>query len=110
MVMPDRTIRQFNFVMEAKSVITFPSSGHKLKEPGFCEISGLAWSGPARSRASRCRPMMVDLARGGSARTDHDEMPDAVSAALALGRRRSGAREPGGPTIPAMFSRAAKPC
>ena len=48
MVMPDHTIRQFNFVMEAKSVITFPSSGHKLKEPGFCEISGLAWSGAGK--------------------------------------------------------------
>src|SRR5271154_766080 len=30
MVMPDHTIRQFNFVMEAKSIITFPSSGHRL--------------------------------------------------------------------------------
>src|ERR1700677_772044 len=48
MVMPDHTIRQFTFVMEAKAVITFPSSGHKLKEPGFCEISGLAWSGAGK--------------------------------------------------------------
>jgi sulfane dehydrogenase subunit SoxC len=45
MVMPDHTIRQFNFVMEAKSVITFPSSGHRLATPGFYEISGIAWSG-----------------------------------------------------------------
>ena len=45
MVMPDRTIRQFNFIMEAKSVITYPSGGHRLKQTGFCEISGLAWSG-----------------------------------------------------------------
>ena len=36
---------QFNFVMEAKSVITSPSGGHKLEAPGFYEISGLAWSG-----------------------------------------------------------------
>src|ERR1700733_11363514 len=48
MVMPDRTIRQFNFVMEAKSVITYPSGGHRLKQPGFCEISGLAWSGAGK--------------------------------------------------------------
>ena len=48
MVMPDHTIRQFNFVMEAKSVITFPSSGHRLAAPGFCEISGLAWSGAGK--------------------------------------------------------------
>jgi sulfane dehydrogenase subunit SoxC len=48
MVMPDHTIRQFNFVMEAKSVITYPSGGHRLKQAGFCEISGLAWSGSGK--------------------------------------------------------------
>jgi sulfane dehydrogenase subunit SoxC len=44
-LMPDGTARQFTFVMEAKSVITFPSGGQQLRERGFCEISGLAWSG-----------------------------------------------------------------
>ena len=29
MLMPDGVARQFNFVMEAKSVITFPSGGHR---------------------------------------------------------------------------------
>ncbi len=43
--MPDGTVRQFNFVMEAKSVITSPSGGRKLPGHGFYEISGLAWSG-----------------------------------------------------------------
>ena len=43
-LMPDGTARLFTFVMEAKSLITYPSGGHKLK-PGFCEITGLAWSG-----------------------------------------------------------------
>ena len=28
-----------------KSVITYPSGGHKLDRPGYYEISGLAWSG-----------------------------------------------------------------
>lgn len=37
--------RQFTFVMEAKSVITFPSGEMKLPGPGFYEITGLAWSG-----------------------------------------------------------------
>jgi len=37
--------RQFSFVMEAKSVITFPSGEMKLPGPGFYEISGIAWSG-----------------------------------------------------------------
>jgi sulfane dehydrogenase subunit SoxC len=47
-LMPDGTARQFTFVMEAKSVITFPSGGQQLQGPGFCEISGLAWSGRGR--------------------------------------------------------------
>jgi sulfane dehydrogenase subunit SoxC len=44
-IMPDGTARQFNFVMEAKSVITTPSGGRRLAAPGFYEISGVAWSG-----------------------------------------------------------------
>ena len=44
-IMPDGTARQFNFVMEAKSVITMPSGGRRLPAPGFHEISGVAWSG-----------------------------------------------------------------
>jgi sulfane dehydrogenase subunit SoxC len=36
---------QFAFPMEVKSVITRPSPGIALKQPGFYEISGLAWSG-----------------------------------------------------------------
>lgn len=40
--------RQFNFVMQAKSVITFPSGGMKLEAPGTYAISGLGWSGSGR--------------------------------------------------------------
>ncbi|HLK70219.1 MAG TPA: sulfite dehydrogenase [Bryobacteraceae bacterium] len=47
-LMPDGTARIFTFVMEAKSLITFPSGGQKLKGPGFYEVSGLAWSGRGR--------------------------------------------------------------
>lgn len=43
--MPDGTARQFTFEMEAKSVITRPSGGHRLAGRGFHEITGLAWSG-----------------------------------------------------------------
>lgn len=50
-IMPDGTVRQFNFVMEAKSVITSPSGKQRIAEPGFHEISGLAWSG--RGKVSR---------------------------------------------------------
>ena len=44
-LMPDGTARQFTFEMEAKSVITAPSGGQRLEQPGFIEIRGLAWSG-----------------------------------------------------------------
>lgn len=44
-LMPDGTALQFSFLMEAKSVITYPSGEMLLKRPGFHEVSGLAWSG-----------------------------------------------------------------
>jgi sulfane dehydrogenase subunit SoxC len=47
-LMPDGSARQFTFVMDVKSVITSPSAGQMLTEPGFIEISGLAWSGHGR--------------------------------------------------------------
>jgi sulfane dehydrogenase subunit SoxC len=47
-LLPDGTARQFVFVMQTKSVITRPSGGQSLEEPGFREISGLAWSGAGR--------------------------------------------------------------
>src|SRR6266851_4079955 len=47
-LLADGTARQFTFEMDAKSLITFPSGGHKLAGPGFYEITGLAWSGRGR--------------------------------------------------------------
>lgn len=49
-LLPDGSAISFNFVMEVKSVVTFPSGGQKLKQPGIYEISGLAWSGRGRIR------------------------------------------------------------
>ena len=46
-LMPDGKAYQFTLVMEAKSVITYPS-GRQQIHPGFHEISGLAWSGRGR--------------------------------------------------------------
>ncbi|GJD75150.1 sulfite dehydrogenase [Methylobacterium goesingense] len=60
-LMPDGTARQFTFVMEAKSVITTPSGGERLGEPGFREIRGLAWTG--RGRIAR-----VEVSTDGGAR------------------------------------------
>jgi len=47
-LMPDGKARQFTFVMEAKSVITYPSGGQKLSGAGLYELTGLAWSGRGR--------------------------------------------------------------
>jgi sulfane dehydrogenase subunit SoxC len=76
-LMPDGTVRQFTFVMEAKSVITRPSGGHILKAHGFHEISGLAWSG--RGRIAR-----VDVSTDGGrnwqrARLDEPILPKALT-------------------------------
>jgi sulfane dehydrogenase subunit SoxC len=44
-LMADGTARYLNAVLEAKSVITFPSAGQRLRRRGLHEITGLAWSG-----------------------------------------------------------------
>jgi sulfane dehydrogenase subunit SoxC len=49
-LMPDGTARIFTFMMEAKSLITYPSGGHKLSGAGFYEVTGLAWSGRGKIR------------------------------------------------------------
>ena len=46
----DGKARQFTFELGVKSIITFPSFGHKLDRHGLHEISGLAWSGAGRIR------------------------------------------------------------
>lgn len=43
----DGTIRQFSFVMDARSIITDPAYPRVI-EPGWHEIRGLAWSGRGR--------------------------------------------------------------
>jgi sulfane dehydrogenase subunit SoxC len=47
-LMPDGRTRIFTYVMEAKSVITFPSGGQTLPARGLYELTGLAWSGRGR--------------------------------------------------------------
>ncbi|KJK21863.1 molybdopterin-binding protein [Burkholderiaceae bacterium 16] len=48
--LPDGSARQFTFLMDVKSVITFPAPDHVLRDRGFHEIAGLAWSGHGRIR------------------------------------------------------------
>jgi sulfane dehydrogenase subunit SoxC len=47
-LMADGTSLMFTYPMAVKSVITSPSPGLDLNEPGVYEISGLAWSGGGR--------------------------------------------------------------
>lgn len=44
-LLPDGRALQFTFAMGVKSVITRPSAGLTMQEPGYYELSGLAWSG-----------------------------------------------------------------
>ena len=44
-LMDDGTARQFTFVQETNSCITYPSAGQQMSHKGFHEITGLAWSG-----------------------------------------------------------------
>jgi sulfane dehydrogenase subunit SoxC len=44
----DGLARQFTFGLGVKSVITFPSYGHKLERQGLYEITGIAWTGAGR--------------------------------------------------------------
>jgi sulfane dehydrogenase subunit SoxC len=94
--MPDGTARIFTFVMEAKSLITFPSGGHQLKSPGFYEITGLAWSG--RGRIER-----VEVSTDGGA-TWSDAALQEPRLSLAFTRFRLPWRWPGGEAV--LSSRA----
>jgi sulfane dehydrogenase subunit SoxC len=49
-LLPSGKARQFTFLMDAKSLITQPSPGYKLRGPGLYQISGLAWSGRGKIR------------------------------------------------------------
>ena len=70
-LMPNGEARQFTFVMDAKSVITRPSGGQRLDGPGFCQISGLAWSGRGRVRA-------VEVSTDGGASWTEAQLQDPV--------------------------------
>ncbi len=47
-LLPSGKAWQFYYPQEVKSFISSPSPGMALKDPGFYEISGLAWSGNGR--------------------------------------------------------------
>jgi sulfane dehydrogenase subunit SoxC len=43
----DGTVRQFSFVIDARSIITYPTFPARVR-PGWIEITGIAWSGRGR--------------------------------------------------------------
>src|SRR5712664_3655839 len=87
------TARQFTFVMEAKSVITFPSGGHQLKKRGPYRISGLAWTRTDQARGcfDGWRKELEGSAPGG---TDSHQGAGAVQVGMELGRWARGVAEP----------------
>lgn len=90
-LMPDGTARELSFEMEAKSVITFPSGDQVLKQPGFYEISGLAWSGYGRIRR-------VDVSTDGGRNWQTTELQEPVLP-YALVRFRLPWKWDGSPTV-----------
>lgn len=69
--LPDCTARMFSFVMDAKSIITFPAYPVTLPGRGFWEITGLAWSG--RGRITR-----VDVSTDGGRHWDRAALQEPV--------------------------------
>ena len=92
-LMPGGKARRFMFVMDAKSVITFPSGGQRLPSPGFYEITGLAWSGRGRvRRVDVSTDGRQNVARGDPAGAGPPLGPHAVQIPVAVGR--AGGRAP----------------
>ncbi len=70
-LMPDGRSRRFTWVMETNSVITSPCPENPLKQPGFLEIRGLAWSGRGRIKA-------VDVSLDGGVNWHRTELGELV--------------------------------
>ncbi len=92
----DGTAKLFTYPMGVKSLITSPSPGLNLGDPGTYQISGIAWSG-----AGRIRRVQVS-ADGG--RTWADAALDEHVLPKNLTRFRSAWRWDGGPAV--IMSRA----
>jgi sulfane dehydrogenase subunit SoxC len=67
----DGTARQFSFVMDAKSIITFPAYPVTLPGAGWWDITGIAWSG--RGRITR-----VDISTDGGTHWTQAELQGPV--------------------------------
>jgi sulfane dehydrogenase subunit SoxC len=65
--------RQFSFVMDAKSIITYPAYPTVLGDHGWWEIRGIAWSG-------RGRIAMVEVSTDGGTTWSKAELEDPILA------------------------------
>ena len=70
-LMPDGTSRGFTWLIDAKSVITFPCPEKPLSGPGLYEIRGLAWSGNGKVR-------QVDVSADGGVNWQRAQLHDPV--------------------------------
>ncbi len=70
-LMPDGRSRRFTWVMETNSVITSPCPENPLKQLGFLEIRGLAWSGRGKIKA-------VDISFDGGVNWERTELKGLV--------------------------------
>jgi sulfane dehydrogenase subunit SoxC len=93
---PDGTARMFTFEMAVKSVITSPSPGLVMHEPGLYQISGIAWSG--RGKIAR-----VEVSADGGKSWAEAALDEPVLSKC-LTRFRSAWRWDGGPS--SLLSRA----
>jgi sulfane dehydrogenase subunit SoxC len=92
----DGTAYMFTFLMGVKSVITTPSPGLHLREPGVYRISGLAWSGAGKIAR-------VDVSAD-AGRSWAEAALDSTSLSKCATRFRAAWRWDGGPAV--LMSRA----
>ncbi|MDZ7736780.1 MAG: sulfite dehydrogenase [Gammaproteobacteria bacterium] len=87
-LLPSGKARQFAFIINARALLTFPATGHKLPGPGYYQIRGLAWSG--RGRVTKVEVSADDGKSWAEAALDEPVLPKAFTRfppALALGRQ-----------------------
>ncbi|GAC1673967.1 MAG: sulfite dehydrogenase [Steroidobacteraceae bacterium] len=89
--MPGGISREYTWIQEAKSVITSPSGGQKLRDKGYYQITGLAWSG-----RGAVRRVDVSVDGGLNWRTAQLQPPVLTKA---LTRFRTDWRWDGGPAL-----------
>jgi sulfane dehydrogenase subunit SoxC len=90
-LLPNGSARQFFYLQEVKSFITRPSPGLDLKEPGYYEISGLAFSG--NGKISR-----VDVSADGGKSWTQATLQEPVLS-MAFTRFRAAWQWDGGPAV-----------